>query len=321
MVKIAIAGASSQLAREVIDKLVATQKHEITALVRKDPAQFPILPGVEWVQTTYEDRSELVRLLKGVHTVLCFFVVHLDPGNETQTRLIDAAIEAGVKRFAPSEWSVGVKLESSTDVLSWYAGKVEVSRYLENLNKEKKVLEYCRFQPGQFLNYLAHPHTISKHISTLPLQFDFENMHAIAVEGSMDDEITYTAVEDIANVVTRAVEYKGEWPVVGGICGNRITIAELFQLGERIRGKPFTVDWLKMEDLEAGVITTDRYTRVKLPFISEDQVEAFSKMANIGILIAIHRGVWTVTDEWNQLLPDYEFIKVEELLTELWVGN
>lgn len=44
-------------------------------------------------------------MLKGVHTVLCFIVVHLDPDNESQKRLIDAAIEAGVKRYAPSEWS------------------------------------------------------------------------------------------------------------------------------------------------------------------------------------------------------------------------
>jgi hypothetical protein len=57
------------------------------------------------VQTTYQDKYELVQLLKGVHTVLCFFTVHLDPGSETQKRLIDAAVEAGVKRYAPAEWA------------------------------------------------------------------------------------------------------------------------------------------------------------------------------------------------------------------------
>lgn len=57
------------------------------------------------MKTTYQDKSELVQILKGVHTVLCFIVVHMDPGNESQKRLIDAAVEARVKRYAPSEWS------------------------------------------------------------------------------------------------------------------------------------------------------------------------------------------------------------------------
>lgn len=35
--------------------------------------------------------------------------------------------------------SRGTKLESSLDVMPWYAGKVDVVRYLEELNKEKQV--------------------------------------------------------------------------------------------------------------------------------------------------------------------------------------
>ncbi len=54
----------------------------------------------------YQDKPKLVEALKGVHTVLSFIVAHQDIGNATQTALIDAAIEAGVKRIAPSEWAV-----------------------------------------------------------------------------------------------------------------------------------------------------------------------------------------------------------------------
>jgi uncharacterized protein YbjT (DUF2867 family) len=61
---------------------------------------------VQWIQTNYEDKSDLVKMFQGVDAVLCFFPVHLDPGNVLQKRLIDAAIEAGVRRFAPSEWAV-----------------------------------------------------------------------------------------------------------------------------------------------------------------------------------------------------------------------
>ncbi|KAH8694620.1 hypothetical protein BGZ61DRAFT_352574 [Ilyonectria robusta] len=321
MVKIAIAGASSELAREVLDKLVATQKHEIIALVRKNSANFPTLPGVKWVETTYEDKSDLVQLFKGVNTVLCFITVHLDPESKTQKRIIDAAVEAGVKRYAPSEWSAGVEMESSVEVIPWYAGKVDINHYLGELNKNQKVLEYSRFQPGWFLNYLGHPHQVSKYITTVPLQFDLETLHAVLVEGSLDYQITYTSVADIANVVARAVEYTGEWPVVGGIRGHRVTVGELLEIGENIRGKPFVVDWLKMEDLQAGIVKTDRYARLDIPSIPKDHIEAFSKMATAGILIAMSKGVWTVSDEWNKIFPDYEFEQVDTFLKKLWPGE
>lgn len=58
-----------------------------------------------WVKTDYGDKVELIRILTGVHTVLTFSAAHADPGSVAQKTLIDAAIEAGVKRFAPNEWS------------------------------------------------------------------------------------------------------------------------------------------------------------------------------------------------------------------------
>lgn len=71
----------------------------------QDPSQFRSLPGVRWVQTDYQDKAELAQLLKGIHTVLSFIAAHLDPENQAQKNLIDASVEAGVTRFAPSEWS------------------------------------------------------------------------------------------------------------------------------------------------------------------------------------------------------------------------
>lgn len=202
----------------------------------------------------------------------------------------------------------------------------------------QKVLQYTRFQVGSFMDYLCHPFKASKYITTLPLNIDLEKKRAIVVEGSLDDEMTYTSVGDIAHVVARAIDYQGEWPVIGGIQGDKITIGELLKIGEKIRGRsfiarplrralipflgePFTIEWLKMEDLAAGELKTDNYPRIDLPSIPKDQVEAFSKMAIIGVLIAMTRGVWTVSDEWNKIFPDYKFTGVEELLKEVWKGH
>ena len=80
-----------------------------------------------------------------------------------------------------------------------------------------QVLEYSRFQPGAFLDFLGHPHRTSKYITTIPLQIDYEKQSAIVVEGSLDVELTFTLAKDIAQVVAHAVDYEGEWPTVGGI--------------------------------------------------------------------------------------------------------
>ena len=65
---------------------------------------------------------------------------------------------------------------------------------------------------------------------------DFNKRRALTLDGGDDDRITLTTVQDLANVVILAVEYEGEWPVVGGIKGTEISIGELLALGEKVRG-------------------------------------------------------------------------------------
>jgi hypothetical protein len=93
------------------------------------------------------------------------------------------------------------------------------------------------FQPGLFLNYLAHPYKTSKHVDPLQSVFDFKNKRAILVKDHEDAIMTLTTVADLAAVIARAVEYEGKWPKRGGICGNRMTFSEVVELGGRIRGK------------------------------------------------------------------------------------
>jgi nucleoside-diphosphate-sugar epimerase len=87
------------------------------------------------------------------------------------------------------------------------------------------------------MDYLCHPYKTTKYITTTVVNIDFVKRHAIVVEGTLDDEITYTSVEDIANIVTRAIDFEGEWPVVGGISGDRISIRQLLKVGEELRGQ------------------------------------------------------------------------------------
>ncbi|OHF03771.1 hypothetical protein CORC01_01090 [Colletotrichum orchidophilum] len=321
MVKVAIAGASGKLALEVIEKLADAGKHEILGLVRKpqDPSSLPQFEGVKYIQTSYQEENELVEILTGVETVLSFIVAHTDPNAETAKRLIDASIKAGVKRFAPSEWATNNKLADVVEYTSWYANKLEVKKYLEDVNKSKKVIEYSLFQPGAFMNYLAYPHQTVKHYRIDYATFiDFENTRAFFLEGSENAELSVTSIEDIAEVTALAVDYKGEWPIVGGITGQRVTIGELIRLGEKYRGKPFEIDRLKLEDLKAGVVKTDFFPPIEVPGIPEEHREQFTDVLVIGATISVAEGAWATSNEWNKLLPDFKPTTVEEYLQKTW---
>ena len=65
--------------------------------------------------------------------------------------------------------------------------------------------------------------------------FDYQNRRAIVVDGH-DYIMTFTAVQDLTAVVARAVEYDGEWPVIGGIQGNRVSVSQVLDIGEKVRG-------------------------------------------------------------------------------------
>lgn len=40
-----------------------------------------------------------------------------------------------------------------------------------------------------------------------------------------------------------------------------------------------------------------------------------------GVLLANSKGSMKVPDDWNRLLPDYEFTGVEEFLVDAWKGK
>ncbi|PVH76900.1 NmrA-like family protein [Cadophora sp. DSE1049] len=316
MVKIAVAGGSGELAREVIDALRVTKKHEILVISRAQPSVEP-QEGLRYCSVDYQNKDKLVDVLRGVHTVLSFINQSVDHENASQKALIDASIAAGVKRFAPSEFGCVGKED-----LPFWAGKIEVQRYLEHVNKNGKVLEYTLFQPGMFLDYLASPTKTAKYVTPLDTFFDFQNRRAIIVEGYEDAFMCFTTVGDIAKVIAKAVDLD-EWPKFGGIQGSRVTISQVLEIGQRIRG-PLTVDKVKFEDLATGNLKSSWTLGKKHPSFTDDQVvelEAMLKIVLIGTLLSSAKGAWDVSDAFNRLLPDFKFTEIEGFLSDAWEGK
>jgi hypothetical protein len=144
--------------------------------------------------------------------------------------------------------------------MPWYAGKGEIRAYLADLNKDSKVLEYCLFQPGMFMDYFASPHKTSKHIHPFQTQIDFSNRRMIVLEGSENAQISLISSQDFCTVVAAAIEYQGEWPVEGGIRGDELTVRELLAIGERIRMCPAPSLQVPLEKQELILVTNARRT-------------------------------------------------------------
>ncbi|KAK8101495.1 hypothetical protein PG999_011869 [Apiospora kogelbergensis] len=327
MVKIAIAGGSGQVAREIIDALVAAGKHEITIFSRGKNEPDGLPTGIKWQTVDYQDKNGLVRDLQGIHTLLSFVQLLSDPNQESQRNLIDAAILAGVKRFAPSEYG-----SKGTVDMGWWDGKQRIREYLEEVNRTENVLEYTLFQPGLFLDYLAFPHKTAKYVEPLQLGFDLGKYRAMAVEDHEDAIVTLTTSADLAAIVACAVEYEGTWPTTGGISGNRLTFSQVIAIGERVRvgsltrvrvttGRPFDVGKVRLEDLEAGELKTSWNSQALHKAVSQDQASTFQKMVPIGFLLSSVKGAWDSSNEMNQLFPDHTFTSAEEFLREVWEGK
>ncbi|KAK1590306.1 NmrA-like family protein [Colletotrichum navitas] len=319
MVRIALAGGAGNVGQEVHDALVARGKHEILILSRKDAPAKALSPGVQWIKTSYDDVDQLAEALKGVHTVLSFVTGPMDPANtaqmDAQKLLIDASIKVGVKRFAPSEWAT-----SKPDHMFWYDFKDKIRNYLVEVNKEKKVIEYSLFQPGLFTNYLTFPFSSAKHVNLFETPVNYYKHRVLTTEGGEDAIVTLTTVQDFAKVVALAVEYEGEWPLVSGIKGSKMTIGQIIALGEKLRGKPFQVTKLNPEDLKSGVVKAPWLPRLDHPAIPKETLDAVTPSFVAGFLLGISAGTFDVSDEWNRLLPDFEFTQPEEFLATAWAA-
>ncbi|PLB52197.1 NAD(P)-binding protein [Aspergillus steynii IBT 23096] len=309
MVKITIAGGSGQVAKEVIDALLATKKHDITILTRNVSAPNGS-SGITWRTVDYNDKSNLTEALRGTHTVLSFVQLLTDPEQKSQKNLIDAAIAAGVKRFAPSEYG-----SAGTVDMSWWAGKEIIREYLRTINRNEK---YTLFQAGLFLDYLASPYKTAKHVEPLDTVFDFQHCRAILIDGHEDAIMTLTSVADLASVIARAVDYEGEWPEIRGIRGNRLNFEEIVKVGEDIRGRPFAVDKVKLGDLKTGVLNASWGLEKSHRAVSDEQAAELKKTVSIGILLSSVQGAWDVSEEFNRLFPNHQFDDMKEFLGRVW---
>lgn len=203
-----------------------------------------------------------------------------------------------------------------------------------------KVIEYSLFIPGLFTNYFAHPYETARHFRSFETHIDFQNCRALVLEDGDNDLLTLTTTQDLARMVVKAVEYDGEWPVTGGIKGTEMSIRELIEIGEKVRGmrllyaswspdsyiyrshragRPFAVELLRREDLEAGLTKASWLPVVDHPGMP-NAAELASKLT-ASMILSISAGALNTTNEWNRIFPGYRFTSADDFLKGIWMDK
>lgn len=143
-----------------------------------------------------------------------------------QLALIDAARAAGVKRFAPSEYSV-VRLPDDPITLYHWKQIVEEAACASGM-------ETTVFANGVFMNYLAVGTPGLGHLQPWKYLVDVEGCKA-DLPGDGERSCVWTRAEDVGRFVAASLDLEA-WPAVSRMIGDRKTLNELVKIAEAVRG-------------------------------------------------------------------------------------
>lgn len=225
--------------------------------------------GLDIHVVNYNDPSDLYFALLGITVVISTI-----PGT-TQISLINAAISAGVSRFAPAEFEGLPSLRPNNDELD--CGKAAVIDYLFQ-NQER--IEYTCFVCGILYEHFApdglyissrigHSSPISDegdylmNLSTMYAELPHSNAAGTPVR------LRLTAGQDVGKFVARAIALP-QWPPVLSMSSERLTTRQLLSIVENVRGKQFypNLQWRDDQSLHSELALalagrdTSRYTRL-----------------------------------------------------------
>nr|POF17749.1 hypothetical protein CFP56_13161 [Quercus suber] len=132
---IAIVGAGGRVGNCITPPLLAQGKHVLTAITRADSAnKLPAdIHRVEKVD--YASHQSLVAAMHGQDALI--ISMNVMAPQDTQTKLIDAAVEAGVKYILVNEWGMDADNEQRGKEMIIGPGQHAVRRYVEKVGAGK----------------------------------------------------------------------------------------------------------------------------------------------------------------------------------------
>jgi nucleoside-diphosphate-sugar epimerase len=155
-----------------------------------------------------------------------------------QMELLKAAVEVGVRRFAPAEFEGTPVARSSPDPLD--RDKSNIRGWLDYYRNE---IQSTIFSCGVLYERFARG---GLHRSRMALNIPYgdegdylispRNLEANIPENSGDVTVCMTAAHDVARLVVRAISMDN-WPRELTMVGERLTVRDIIKTVLRVRGK------------------------------------------------------------------------------------
>lgn len=149
---VAIIGGTGNVGRLILQALCEAQPpfQSITVLTRSAGSDVEANGPTVRVRTVdYSSRDSILAALKGIDAVVSAIATQ---SLETQTTIIDAAVDAGVKFFIPSEFGLANTHPLLRRDFPSYADKTAIQDHLENLRRQGKI-DYALIFVGLFLDW------------------------------------------------------------------------------------------------------------------------------------------------------------------------
>ncbi|KAF8989855.1 hypothetical protein BDQ17DRAFT_1333817 [Cyathus striatus] len=302
VINVAVAGVTSGLGNAIAIALVANPSVSVTLLTRLSSTSTgipevlqPLVDNGAIIRSVdYASIQSIAEALRGIRTVISTLATSSD--TTAADNLLEGAKAAGVKRFAPSEFSIAKESNSSVE---FYRTKAV---YWEKVKGSG--MEHTAFRNGMFMDYFAKGSL--KYKGPLRMETFMVDVGGRKAEipGTGDEMITLTTLADIGKFVSAAVTLD-TWPEEMGMSGETLTFNQIVQVAEEVLGQKFNVTYVSKEEL-----TTKQVEGIE----KKDWFRQFSAE----VYLAIIAGEGEIRNPYLNHATNVQPMKVKEFLETYW---
>ncbi|KAK9695956.1 hypothetical protein K7432_012719 [Basidiobolus ranarum] len=251
---IAVAGGSGGLGA-FITKALIRSNYQVTVLTRDTKT---LVPGAKTVTIDYHNHDDLVEALRGIDAIVS--TISGTALLDGQIILINAAVEAGVKRFLPSEFGVDLRGLDNPEVDFKIMHEVEhnpKSIVRKELIKHQDTMTWTFLNTGFFTDTTLLPE----------LGFDLANKK-VSIVGDGNALVSWTTRYDVGEFVVAILADSESQNQEINLVADVKTLNEIVSDIENIRNIKLSVTYHSAEEA-ISILSRTKFEHPYLAFIEE----------------------------------------------------
>ncbi|WP_390896649.1 NmrA family NAD(P)-binding protein [Pseudarthrobacter equi] len=291
-ITVLVAGATGDLGQRIVSELLLGDSL-VRVLTRPGSGKAHAIYGgndrVEIHEVAYTDPAGLVSALSGVETVISAVSGARPVIIDAQRALLAAAVEAGVARFVPSDYSADYRRITPGSNRNF-----ELRRELA-AELDAAPIRVTSVLNGAFADMLT---------GQAPMIL-FERRRVL-FWSSPDQILDFTTKDDVARTVA-LVALDADAPRVVEIAGDRVTARSIARTMSELTGTPFSLQWAGTTGLLAAASNIGRR-------LSKDQDETFPAWQGMQYFVSMFSGEAELRHVNNDRYGPHEWTSVRNVL-------